>query len=289
MARCWNCKTQVSSREETCPVCDSDLDERTARREQKKAKQSSTKKSQPAATSSSGANVVVVCVVAFFACAGLAFFGFIFLLANAPDIAQTIKEAEITSKALPNMGVALMNFESNYKEFPPYNGDLDSEGNRRQSWMTSLLPYLDQGASYNKLNFKTTWNDPINREIMAIPFLEFRQPPIKEINDANGYGLAHYAGNSQFFNPRLPVRRADIKDGLSNSAVAGTVNAGFQPWGDPKNVRDLAQGIGGGPHAFGSAGKFGMRVLMADGSVRQLGPETSPDVIKALANPNDGR
>ena len=47
MPKCWNCQTQVSSREEICPVCEEDLDARAARRKQKPQKSSRKPKAAP--------------------------------------------------------------------------------------------------------------------------------------------------------------------------------------------------------------------------------------------------
>ena len=47
------------------------------------------------------------------------------------------------------------------------------------------------------------------------------------------------------------------------------MSAGFRAWGDPMNVRDPRQGVGGGPHAFGSSVRGSPpQFVMLDGSVR---------------------
>lgn len=58
-----------------------------------------------------------------------------------------------------------------------------------------------------------------------------------------------------------------------NIVLVGEVNAGFRAWGDPLNVRDPRAGTGGGPHAYGTAGKRPPQFLMLDGSVRSFDPK----------------
>lgn len=285
MPRCWKCKTQVSSREETCPVCDSDLDERTARREQKKSQQK-VRKSAPAATNALKSSIIVVGVIfGGFVLLGLMFvFGMVFLQ-DAADMAAEVRQL---SESLPNIGRGLPSYHSAHVQIAPHEALRDETGKARHSWMAALLPYIDQAPAYNKIVLTKPWSDPENREIYQTVILGFRYPLIKEIQDEQGFALAHYTGNSQLISAEHRVPLTDITDGLSNTALAGTVNAGFRPWGDPANVRDLAKGIGGGPECFGRKGKYTL-ILMADGSVRQLTDDTSPDVLRAMASPNDGK
>ena len=200
-----------------------------------------------------------------------------------------MKNKKKSVDALPNIGVAIKNIEQISHQFPPLTDKRDAQGKLRASWMTGVLPYLDQAPAYNQMNFDTAWDDPSNHKIIKYTLPEFQQPDVNKLTDAREFGLAHYTGNSQFFRAEKQLTTSDVKDGLSNTVAAGVVNDGYRPWADPENVRDFANGIAGGAHAFGPAGQLGMIVLMADGSVRQLTPDISPDVLKAMANPTDGR
>jgi hypothetical protein len=109
------------------------------------------------------------------------------------------------------------------------------------------------------------------------------------VEDAGGFGLSHYAANSRVLGSNRGMRRADITDGTSTTLLVGEVNANFQPWGHPVNWRDPAKGINKTAYSFGgprSAG--GARFLMADGSVRFISAQVSPDILRALATPAGG-
>ena len=83
--------------------------------------------------------------------------------------------------------------------------------------------------------------------------------------------------------------RSLICDKLLNPFFASTdssqVHDGFQPWGDPTNVRDPVQGINQGPQSFGSPHRGGVHVLMADGAVRFVSDQIAPKTFTALGTP----
>ena len=81
---------------------------------------------------------------------------------------------------------------------------------------------------------------------------------------------------------------ADVKDGSSNTIAAGEVSAGFKAWGDPTNLRDPANGIGGGADQFGSSSPGGANMLFMDGSVKFIPENIDPQVLQALSTPDGG-
>jgi len=98
--------------------------------------------------------------------------------------------------------------------------------------------------------------------------------------------LSHYAVNSRVMSAGKPVALGQVADGASNTILAGEVNRGFKPWGQPVNWRDPASGLNRGVMTFGGLpGSGGARFVMADGSVRFINDQTDPAILRALASP----
>ena len=66
----------------------------------------------------------------------------------------------------------------------------------------------------------------------------------------------------------------------------GEVDANFEPWGKPGNLRDPATGLNRSANGFGCvrAARI-VFFVMADGSVRELRDDIDPEVLRALATP----
>jgi hypothetical protein len=79
----------------------------------------------------------------------------------------------------------------------------------------------------------------------------------------------------------------EFTNGTGNTLLIGEVNANFEPWGKPGNCRDPLRGVNKSPYGFGGPlGSGGAYFANADGSVRFIGDNVSPDVLKALAIPD---
>jgi hypothetical protein len=238
--------------------------------------------------SSSNTTLLIVLSVGF----GASFFCCIPLMIALllPAVQQAREAARRTQEKnnLKYIGLASHNFHDMVGHFPP----MDPQPNKvPQSWMTELLAYLDQAALYNAIDQQVPWNDPRNRGTMSTVVPAYLNPALSEVREpATGYGLAHFAGNVHVFGADKPLQVRDFRDGTSNTMLAGSVMNGLRPWGDPGNLRDPSNGVGAGPNQFlrSQYTPRGAHVLMADGSVRYVSEEISPNVMPALAKPDDG-
>jgi type II secretory pathway pseudopilin PulG len=207
-----------------------------------------------------------------------------------PAVQQAREAARRTQSKnnLKQIGLAAHNFNDTHNHFPP---KVLEPGESPQSWMTDLLPYVDQAPLYATINRQAPWNDPSNHSAMSVPVISYLNASLPDLVDpATGLALAHYAGNSYLFGGETPVRIRDITDGTSNTILAGSVFGGLKPWGDPGNVRDPSDGIGTGPHQFLHVpGSGGAMMLMGDGTVRFISENISPDVLHRLADYKDGQ
>jgi prepilin-type processing-associated H-X9-DG protein len=160
----------------------------------------------------------------------------------------------------------------------------DRQGRPLHGWMTKILPHVEQAELYNAVNLSLPWDDPRN----AAPFQQvvntYINPGVRsgEQRDPAGYAPGHYAENAYLVGV---ASMKDVKDGTSQTILAGEVPGGFRPWGDPVNWRDPGKGINRAPDGFGGPYPGGANVLFGDGSVRFLRNTIDPRVMKALGTP----
>jgi hypothetical protein len=181
---------------------------------------------------------------------------------------------------LKMFGLAFHNYHDVYSTLPD-----EASG---ESWETQLLPYLDYANTYNSMDHTKPWNDPVN-DVATMQSIEYlANPEYRERFDARGYGLSHYAGNSQWLAPGAVLNFSSVTDGTSHTILAGEIAGGFTPWAKPGNLRDPSQGLNTGLGSFGHPRGNGVLFLLGDGSVRFLAEDIDPKVLKALATPAGG-
>lgn len=116
----------------------------------------------------------------------------------------------------------------------------------------------------------------------------YLRPGINRKRDAAGYALSHYAANARMLGGSELRTMQSVKDGTSNTIMAGEVVSNFKPWGDPTNWRDVDLGINRSWFGFGSPSPGGASFLFVDGSVHFLKNTIDAQVLKALSTPDGG-
>jgi type II secretory pathway pseudopilin PulG len=267
MPRCPDCDEKVSAQDAECPSCGSPL-------------RAATKKG---AGTSTTATIVIILAAAgglFLVCGGI----LIALLLPAVQSAREAARRAQSRNNLKQIGLALHNYHDSHKSFP-IGGTFSEDGQGHHGWMTALLPYMDGMHLYGQIDQSQPWNSPRNQPTFNLVLPYYQNPSVPEKTDAQGYALAHYAGNSQVLKKNEAISLADISDGPSNTVLAGDVSAGHQPWGSPENTRDPATGIGASPTQFGSVHVGVCQMLLGDGAVRAISNNVNPAVLKAIASP----
>jgi hypothetical protein len=185
------------------------------------------------------------------------------------------------------MALAAYSYADDHNTFPP-GALFNATGEPLHGWQTLLLPYLEEEARYKKIDLQKAWNDPANVATFRCTLKVFIRPEVEPRTDSDGFGLSHYAGNAQLLGGAKKWARAQITDGTSKTLLLGEANGNFKPWGSPTNWRDPALGLNKTPDGFGNSRGGDVTFAMADGSIRTLNPNISPQVLKALSTPDAG-
>lgn len=193
---------------------------------------------------------------------------------------------QMSKNNLKQLALAAMNYHQEHQVLPP-GGTFDRNGTGQHSWITHLLPYLDEHARYRRIDLAQPWHAPVNAPVMREQLNVVVNHGLHVYHDEQHFALSHYTGNSHLFGANRSRSYGQITDGLSQTILAGEIREGFRPWGDPLNWRDPARPVNT-RGAFGSPTIGRVHVVFADGSVRFLSPSISPKVLKALSTPDGG-
>lgn len=267
MPRCPDCDERVSATDNECPSCGAAL-----RPQGRKSKGGST-----------GMTIGIIAAIAaggLFVCGGI----LVALLLPAVQQAREAARRSQSKNNLKQIGLGMFNYHDSFSAFPA-GGTFSEDGKGLHGWVTHLGPYVDGSPVYSQLDMKEPWDSPRNQPSFRVPLRWVQNPSVPEQMDAQGYALAHYAGNSQVFRKNESIRLGDMTDGPSSTIVVGDVSAGFQPWGSPDNTRDPALGFGKTPTQMGSYHYGICHVLLGDGSVRAISLQINPATLQALATP----
>lgn len=208
--------------------------------------------------------------------------------------AREAARRSVSKNNLKQIGMAMHTYHE-FNSRLPIGGTFRS-GEPVHSWVTRLLPYMDQWPLYEKIDFHEPWTAKMNQEHFRTRLSAVRNPGLKSDYDAGksseeayqGYQPAHYAANSRVISVNGGMTFKEIADGTSNTILSGEIQSQIKPWGDPTNFRDPARGINKSLQGFGGPFKGGANFLLIDGSVRFISEDIDPAVLKALSTPNGG-
>lgn len=203
------------------------------------------------------------------------------------DSHRAIIARVVSISNLKQIGLALHNYHETHQTYPP-GGTFDAVGRPLHGWQAMLLPFIEQKALHDRIDFSVSWDDPRNATAYRTEVSEYLYPFANKRRDNAGYALSHYAGNAHVLGGEVARSQAEVKDGASNTILAGEAAGAFQPWGYPANWRDPALGINRSPEGFGSPSPGGANFLFVDGSVHFLKNTIDPRVLRSLGTPAGG-
>jgi hypothetical protein len=212
---------------------------------------------------------------------------------------------------LRNMGVALHQFHHDHGHFPAGREAINS---MHHSWCSRLLPYLEEQATYDRIDFTKTSYAIENASVSGTNLPIFRCPSAAYVFDGKSdyggmmgsglTGLPWGMGRDQAFGsgvlvetslqyPR-PVRINDILDGTSNTIMVaedvdraawdgGTWFSGFNCFSHDNGSINVEPA--GEIYSWHAGGAF---VLLGDGSVFFLHETADKEFVGALCTAKGG-
>jgi prepilin-type N-terminal cleavage/methylation domain-containing protein len=180
-----------------------------------------------------------------------------------PAVQQAREAARRTQckNNLIQIGLALLNYEMAHERLPP--GSVDPNRPIRNEakgyhvgWIVQMLPYLDQGNTFQHFDFSVGVYDPANKAAGNVRISSLVCPSHSGV--ANRTGVTTYAGNHHdveapididnngvlFLNSS--VRHRDIRDGSSNTIFVGELTDLPDGLGWASGTRATLRNAGGG-------------------------------------------
>ncbi len=187
-----------------------------------------------------------------------------------------------TQQQLKRIALAIHNFESTHRQFPPPADSREEQGKPLLSWRVHLLPYLGEMELYARFRLDEPWDSAHNLLLVEkIPTI-FVSPSARKGHTR----LLAPVGENTIFGGSKPVRFQDITDGTVNTAMVVAVQPERAvPWTAPEDYAFDPADPGAGL-ARDAAGYFLMAA--ADGSVHQVPSDRPAQTLLNLFQISDG-
>jgi type II secretory pathway pseudopilin PulG len=181
------------------------------------------------------------------------------------------------SNNLKQIGLAMYNYVSANNALPPAY-TVDANGKPLHSWRTLILPYMEQGNLYDKIDLSKPWDDPANKEAYETTVEAYQCPSVDIPATSTTYLAVVTRGGC--FQATEPRSLSDITDDKNSTLVVVEVDAESSVhWMSPTDADEqwiLNRESSTPPHQGVSL------ALCVDGSVRYLPTDLKEATLRAL-------
>jgi type II secretory pathway pseudopilin PulG len=209
------------------------------------------------------------------------------LLIPAVSAARTAAKSVQTMNNLKQIGLAMHNYQSAYKSLPSAYS-INHAKQPMFSWRVAILPYIEQGQLYQRINFNKPWDADENKFLLDQMPTVFRSALANESLPKGHTTVFTLRDPSSMFKPGSDYAAgvhysnfSSVSDGLSNTLmVIDLPNHPGVPWTKPDDVTPseayvlLSQLKGHG----------GANLCLGDGSVKRQPPEITEEDFNALVS-----
>ena len=197
---------------------------------------------------------------------------------------------QLALRHLQQIGLASHNFHDVNQHFPPLEpAGMPKPGEIPQSWLTDLLPYMDQQRLYASIKRSADWTDRSQGNAFKTVVPNYLNPAAEFTNNQAGYTRQSFRGEftgrfgRQVFGSARHSRRFVEHDaGRNGHRRIPRLGRSRELPRRGERLRRRAAGVRR-PHDGVAL------VLFVDGSVHQIKNTVSADVCRKLADPADGQ
>lgn len=190
------------------------------------------------------------------------------------------------SNNLKHIALAMLNYESAYKCFPPTYTSSPTTGKPLLSWRVHILPYIEEEALYKEFHLDEPWDSPHNRALIPrMPYF-YAYPGGAALPEGRTCYLAVVGPQSVLKPPFASSTIAAITDGARNTLLALEVDPSAAViWTKPDDYyyTQDPQGLARTPGRKGT-----VAVVYADGHTSYIYDTLSAARFQALCTRDGG-
>jgi hypothetical protein len=204
------------------------------------------------------------------------------LLLPAVSAARSAAQSMQTSNNLKQVGLAVHNYHSAYRQLPAAAAT-DASGNEIWSWRVALLPFLEEQSTWEQWQKDQGWSSGVNASLcvpLPAAYASAKEPnPITD--QTHFFAVRHPQG---MMSGEAGLSFQDVSDGLSNTILAVYLPGRTTSWAAPEDITlaelqiELTKVIPGDP----------IQILFGDGSVRRIDRPLDAATVEALVTRNAG-
>lgn len=220
---------------------------------------------------------------------GIGFFGLLIcggvlagLLLPAVQAAREAARRMSCSNNMKEIGLALHNYHSAYGQLPPAY-TVDEDGNQLHSWRVAILPFLEQQALYQQIDFSKPWDAPENAAVASTVVPAYTCP--SKAGDPLMTTYVAVVDPSGMFEGAIPTKFNQTTDGLSNTILlVETESENEVHWMNPEDI-DLQMLL---DRSDTDSHPGGGHVLLGDGAVQFITNFIEVELLEALVTKDGG-
>jgi prepilin-type processing-associated H-X9-DG protein len=190
------------------------------------------------------------------------------------------------SNNMKQIALALHNYESAFRTLPPAF-TADANGKPLHSWRTLILPFMEQNALYQQIDFSKPWDDPVNLPFSKVVIPTYACPSGHTDSPEKTCYQVVVDPSSIFPGANKATKFSEVTDGIRNTIfVIETESENAVPWMAPDDIdmaTYLSLGQSSRPNHMG-----GSNAAFADGSVQFLSTSMDPNTAKAIVTKDAG-